>query len=307
MNQLFLILAQSASEIAKKAEKATEQNMSQKLAAMSNMSLEEFLKKATSWSIELCIKIVIALIIYQIGRWVIHRIKRAALKAMERREVELSLKNFLLSLVQISLMVVLVGIVIVILGVSTTSIVAILASASLGVGMAMSGTLQNIAGGVIILFQKPYKIGDVIDVQNHVGTVKEIRLFHTVINTIDNKSIFLPNGSTSSGVIINITNEHWRRIEWIISIAYGDNFNLARDVMQEIIDAEERIDRSEGHEPLIAIKSLANSSVDIVVRAWVETDQYWNVYFEINNKVYSTFPERGLNFPFPQMDVHLKS
>lgn len=281
-------------------------DFSQKLAELSNMSFDELLKKSTTWCIEIVFKIVLAIIIYQIGRWVIHRLKKMVIKAMERKGVETTLKNFLSSLLHSILITLLIGAIIVILGVSTTSIVAILASASLGLGIAMSGTLQNFAGGVMVLLQKPYKIGDFIEVDNQTGKVQDIRLFHTVINTLENKQIYLPNGSTASGVIINYTAEVFRRVEWVISVSYGEDVNNVKEVLREILDQEERLVVEEDKPIMIVLKALSESSVDIMIRAWAKTDEQWDVYFDINQKIYDTFNEKGISFPFPQLDVLLK-
>ena len=171
--------------------------------------------------------------------------------------------------------------------------------------MALSGTLQNFAGGVMVLLFKPYRVGDYIEAQGQSGTVKEIQLFNTVLNTPDNKTILVPNGSLSTGIINNYSHEERRRVDWTFGIGYGDSYDYAKATLRELLEADERILKDPAY--FIALHSLGDSSVNIVVRAWVATPDYWNVYFGMNEKVYKVFNERGINIPFPQMDVHLYS
>jgi small conductance mechanosensitive channel len=189
------------------------------------------------------------------------------------------------------------------LGVEMTSFIAILAAAGLAVGMALSGTLQNFAGGVMILLFKPFKKGDFIEAQGHSGTVNEIQIFMTILKTPDNKTIMIPNGPLSTGSLTNYSREPRRRVDWTIGIGYGDDVDKAYEVIRRLLDGDDRI--LDDPEPFIAVKELADSSVNFTVRAWVNASDYWGVFFRMNEEVYKTFDKEGLNIPYPQSDVHL--
>lgn len=247
----------------------------------------------------------IATAIVFIGFKLIKKLDNFMRKTMEKRGVDVSLVPFLSSIVSIALKVLLVITAIGILGIPTTSLAAILAAAGLAIGMALSGTLQNFAGGVMILIFKPFKVGDFIEAQGYSGTVKEIGLFITTMTALDNRTIMLPNGPLSSGSMVNFSTEENRRVDWSFGIAYGDKPALAREVLLSIISADERILKGEGFEPFIEVGELADNSVNLKCRVWVKNPDYWNVYFQMHEKVYHAFNESGLNIPFPQMDVHV--
>lgn len=270
---------------------------------ISDMSLDEIAASLLSSAAEFIFKILIAIAIYFVGRWIIRRITKFLKRIFELRQLELSLSKFIISLVNIALSIILIVITIGLLGINTTSFLAIFASAGLAVGMALSGTLQNFAGGVLILFLKPYKIGDFVEAQGYSGTVKEISLFSTLINTIDNKMVIIPNGSLSTGIINNYSKESTRRVEWIVGVAYGTDYDVIKELLGKIINENDQILKDK--EIFIALHTLADSSVNIVVRAWVNSDDYWSVYFNVNEQVYKRLNEAGINIPFPQMDVHL--
>jgi len=178
-----------------------------------------------------------------------------------------------------------------------------LGAAGLAVGMALSGTLQNFAGGVMILLFKPYKVGDVIEAQGYVGSVKEIQIFTSILTTPDNKTVLIPNGPLATGSLINFSTQDTRRVDWTIGIAYGDDLDKAYEVIKGFIGEDDRILKDP--EPFMALSALADSSVNIVVRVWVNSPDYWGVFFDMNEKVYRSFDKEGLGIPFPQMDVHL--
>ena len=291
-----------STEVIEKAD-SVKTTFTQKLAQLSEMSGQDLLKTVASGLVNIVIKIVIALLIFWVGRWLIRRVRKMLDRIMERRKVDVSLRAFLRSLVTITLTLFLIIIIIGILGIDTTSFIALFASAGLAIGMALSGTLQNFAGGVMILLFRPFRVGDYIEAQNETGTVKEIRLIYTVLNTVDNKTILLPNGPVSTGIINNYSHEPLRRVDWIFGIAYGDDYDVAKATILELLAADERVKKEP--EPFIALKELADSSVNIVVRAWVDSPEYWNVYYDMNERVYKEVPHRGLNIPFPQMDVHV--
>ena len=275
----------------------------QKLSALSEMSGSDLVKAATSGVANIALKILIALLIFWVGRWLIRRIRKLLERLMVRRNVDVSLRAFLMSLVNITLMLFLITVIIGVLGIDTTSFIALFASAGLAIGMALSGTLQNFAGGVMILLCRPCRVGDFIEAQGQSGTVKEIQLIHTLLNTPDNKTILLPNGPVSTGIINNYSREPRRRVDWTFGIAYGDDYELARTTIAELLAADERVATDPA--PFIALSALADSSVNITVRAWVDSTAYWDVFFCMNERVYKAFSAKGINIPFPQMDVHL--
>ena len=231
------------------------------------------------------------------------RLNKLVNKILTKREVDASLTTFVRSLVSITLNLLLVIVIIGILGIETSSFIALFASAGVAVGMALSGTLQNFAGGVMILLFKPFKVGDFIEAQGQSGTVREIQIFNTILTTADNKVIIIPNGGLSTGLMKNYSKEPTRRVDWEFGIAYGDDYTKAREVLARLLDADSRVLKEPAY--FIALTSLGASSVNIVVRAWVNSADYWGVYFDMNEKVYKTFAQENLNIPFPQMDIHL--
>ena len=243
-----------------------------------------------------------AVIVFLVGRFLIRMLNRLVRRLMDKRNVDISIKTFVRSLVNILLTVLLIVSVVGALGVETTSFAALLASAGVAVGMALSGNLQNFAGGPVILLFKPYKVGDWIDAQNVSGTVKEIQIFHTILTTADNKLIYVPNGALSSGVVTNYSNQTTRRVEWIVGVDYGEDYNKVEKVVREVLAADKRI--LDDPAPFIALHALDASSVNVVARVWVNSADYWGVYFDINKAIYATFNEQGINFPFPQLTVH---
>ena len=247
--------------------------------------------------------IIAAVVIFIVGRFLIKLINRLVASILQRRHIEISVQTFLSSLVNIILTILLIITVIGALGVNTTSFAALIASAGVAIGMALSGNLQNFAGGLIILLFKPYRVGDFIDVCGVQGTVSAVQIFHTILLTPDNKAVYLPNGSTSSSTITNYSREDKRRIEWTFGIDYGEDVNRARTAILSVITADARILPAPA--PFVAVGGLSDSSVDIIVRVWVPTEEYWNVYFDMHQRVYETFNEQKINFPYPQQTVHL--
>ena len=250
------------------------------------------------------LKIVLALLIYAAGRWIIRRIVRVLDAVLERRQIDVSLRSFLRHTMRVVFSLLLILSVIQTLGVNVTSIIALFASATLAVGMALSGTAQNFAGGVMILLMKPYRVGDYISAQGQSGTVKEIKLFSTVILTADNQTIYIPNNTIATAIIDNYSTAELRRVEWTVGISYGDDVDVARRAILELLEADPRVERSPA--PVVWVAALADSAVNLSVRAWVKNADYWNIFFEYNEKMYKTLPEKGIGFPFPQMDVHVK-
>ena len=250
------------------------------------------------------IKLVVAIVVLLLGRWVIKLIKKALTKVMTRRKMDPSLSSFLMSLVSVLLTFFLIMAIIGILGINTSSLVALLASAGLAIGMALSGTLQNFAGGVMIMLFKPFKVGDFISAQGYEGVVNEIQIFNTHVLTPDNKEVILPNGSLATGVMTNFSKQGTRRVDWSFSIAYGDDYDKAKSLLLRLCDEDGRIQKTP--QPFVELGKLNDSSVDITVRVWVDAADYWAVFFSMNEKVYKVFAAEGLSIPFPQMDVHMR-
>ena len=273
--------------------------------AASKINVEQILDKLLNWGIEVGKDILAAIIIYIVGRFIIKQIGRLVSKILEKRKLEISVQTFLKSLLNILLNLILAFAIVSKLGVETTSFAAILASAGVAIGMALSGNLSNFAGGLIILVFKPFKVGDYIDGQNASGTVKEIQIFHTILATTDNRIIYVPNGALSSNAITNYSKQEMRRVEWVFGVEYGEDVQRVRTVLQRIIYADKRI--LDTPAPIIVLGSLSASSVDITVRVWVKTADYWNVLYDINEIVYTTFNKEGIGFPFPQLTVHQSS
>lgn len=277
--------------------------MKELFTSTSNVSLDVFLAKMIDLGISVGSKILLAIVVFLVGRWIVRRLNKLLAKILEKRHVEASLSKFVKSLVNITLTLLLIIVVIGVLGIETSSFIALFASAGVAIGMALSGTLQNFAGGVMILLFKPFKVGDTIEAQGQSGTVREIQIFNTILATPDNKIIIIPNGGLSTGLMKNYSREATRRVDWEFGIAYGDDYTKAKAVIARLLDADGRVLKDPAY--FIALTSLGESSVNIVVRAWVNAGDYWGVYFDMNEKVYKTFAEENLNIPFPQLDVHL--
>jgi small conductance mechanosensitive channel len=250
-------------------------------------------------------KIVYSVAVLIIGLWVIKMIMKGFNKMMFKRHIDASLIPFLTSLANILLKTLLVITVLSMLGIEMTSFIAILGAAGLAVGLALSGTLQNLAGGVMILIFRPFGVGDLIEAQGYTGVVKEIQIFVTILTTPDNKTIIIPNGPISNGSLINYSTQETRRVDWTYGIGYGDKVEDAQKILMDLMNADERIIKDPL--PFVGVSELADSSVNLATRAWVKPEDYWGVFFDMNQKVYNEFNAKGINIPFPQMDVHMHS
>lgn len=248
-------------------------------------------------------KLLLALLTLIVGLWLIGKLNKGLNKLFKARDFEQTLQTFLSSLVGLTLKALLLISVISMVGVQMTSFIAILGAAGLAVGMALSGTMQNFAGGVMLLIFKPIKVGDYIEAQGHAGTVKEIQIFNTILNTPDKKTIIIPNGGLSTGSMINYSTEPVRRLDWTFRISYNDSIDKAREIIMEILNAEERIHQDPA--PFVGLVNLGDNSVDLVTRVWVDAANYWPLFFEINEKVKKAFDAKGISIPFPQRDVHI--
>ncbi len=346
----------------------------QELEMLRSLPFDEFMQRLVSSMVTFAINLAIAVLVLYVGRLVIRKLIKVVNNIFMRRRVEPSLASFLLSLIQMVLYFILIVTIVGILGIETSSFIAIFASAGVAIGMALSGTLQNFAGGVLILLLKPYKVGNYIEVQGYAGTVREIQIFHTIITTPDNKSIIIPNGGLSTGSINNYSKLDYRRVDWTVSISYGDSVDAARTKILEILQSDPRVvrktiedDRAErkaearekleediasgavqapaeekpvkgwrrffmhkkkevlekiegdqnityafeepgiDRSPRVQVAALASSSVDLKVTAWTPSDNYWGLFYDINERIFNELPQAGISFPFPQLDVHLPS
>lgn len=264
--------------------------------------VQELINKGIDLGVEAGKSIIIAIIIYFVGKGLISLINRMLVGMMVRKNIDPAIQSFTKSLVNILLMVLLVISVVSALGVNTTSFAALLASAGVAVGMALSGNLQNLAGGIVILLFRPFRVGDYIEAQGTGGTVTEIQIFHTILTTADNKKIYLPNGALSSGNITNYSKEPLRRVDFTVGVEYGEDIDKVRKALSDILSMDERVLQEPA--PVIVLGSLADSSVNMSVRVWVKSENYWSVYFETNEKIYNEFNRLAINFPYPQLTIH---
>ncbi len=270
-----------------------------------NYDLTTLLNVVVDGAVSVALKIVAALAIYYVGRWIIRRMMRFLDRVYVRRDVDMSLRSFLSGIVKVILYIVVVLIIIQVLGINTTSIVAMLASAGLAVGMALSGTLQNFAGGVMILFLKPYRVGDYIDAQGEEGTVSKIGLFSTEIRTVDNRVIYIPNSTISTSVIDNYSMGEMRRVDWTVSAEYGTDATKLREVFTTLLRADSRI--VEEPAPVVYVTELTEGSVKFSARGWVRNADYWDVKFDMNERIYNELGKQGIKFANPQLDVTIKN
>ncbi|MDE6336812.1 MAG: mechanosensitive ion channel [Muribaculaceae bacterium] len=337
--------------------------------ALKGLGFDDAITSIANGIVHFSFRLLICILVFYIGKFIIRKIYTLVQGILINRKIDASLSTFILSLIKIVLYFILIVTIVGILGIETSSFLALFASAGVAIGMALSGTLQNFAGGVLILLLKPYKVGDYIEAQGFAGTVKEIQIFHTLINTPDNKAIIIPNGGLSTGSINNYSFESYRRVDWTVALSYGDDYPAAKAAILEILESDPRIvkryieddiqrrkeiadhdketapaavveevkeswwqrmrrrkkERKDALKekikeqttfkeglpvkkecpPFVALSELADSSINITVRAWVAASEYWGVYFDMNERFYKELPEKGFSFPFPQLDVHL--
>ena len=249
-------------------------------------------------------KLAIAVAVVVIGFWLASKLSKTVKKVLTKKDTDPSLVGFLSSLTGTGLKILVLVTAITQLGVEMTSFIAILGAAGFAIGMAFSGTLSNFAGGVMILFFKPFKIGDYVNMQGEEGVVKEVLIFNTLLSTLDNKIIILANGAVANGTIVNFTKAENRRVDWSFGIAYGDDLKVAKELLSKFIAEDDRILKTPA--PFVGLGELGDSSVNITTRAWVNHSDYWDVHFDMNERVYTEFAAAGLSIPFPQMDVHIQ-
>ena len=300
---LSTILAQAATAAADSLA-ITPESMQAAVASLSSLTIAEVVEYVTNAALSLGSKLIQIIVIWFVGRWLSKRLISMIKSMMLKKKTDASIQTFLVSFIDIVALIVLITIIISVIGIDTSSFIALFASAGVAIGMALSGTLQNFAGGVMVLLFRPYKVGDYIEAQGQAGTVKEIQIFNTLLQTPDNRVIIVPNGPLSTGIINNYSRESKRRVDFTFSISYGDDFELAQSVLLEIIGKDERILKDPA--PFIQLSSMAASSIDITVRVWCNAADYWGIYFDMNKTVYKTFPAKGLNFPYNTITVIMK-
>ena len=280
------------------------------LASFKGKTVGEAIQILIDHSVMFGIKLLAAIVIFTLGAWVIKQMRKAINKHMtKRRAKDTTLITFTDSLLTIMMWLMLIVIAVGLLGINTTSIAALLAAGGMAIGMALSGTLQNFAGGLILLIFKPFKSGDFIEAQGNTGIVKSMNLVSTTLVTRDNKTVLIPNGILSNGNITNYSAQTARRLEWTFNVPYGTDSNQVREEVLKIMKADGRIlDATSEHaeDPYVGLSAMKDSSIEFIARGWVLTDNYWPVFFDINNAIYTELPKKGINFPFPQMDVHIK-
>ena len=275
---------------------------SEAVKALEKGEFSQIIQQLTTLGIEAGKSILLAALIFVVGRYIVKLVNRVVAGMMERRHMDPTIQSFLRSFVNVLLTILLIITTVSALGINTTSFAALLASAGVAVGMALSGNLQNLAGGIILLLFKPYKVGDYIEGQGVSGTVKEIQIFHTIILTADNKQVYVPNGALSSGSVVNYSSQPLRRVDLTIGVEYGTEVDAVKQALDVILQADKRVMSDPA--PFVALSKLADSSVDFTVRVWVSGADYWPVYFDLTRAIYEEFNRRGIGFPFPQLQIH---
>ena len=280
-------------------------NLAQEIATNPNQFIEDVIRDLIGFGL----KVLAAIVIYSIGAWVIRKVKQLLHKIFERKHTEKTLSSFVISLVSITLTVILVIVTIGTLGINTTSIAALLAAGGMAIGMALSGTVQNFAGGIMILLFKPFKAGDYIEALGFSGIVSDVNIVSTRLRTFDNKTIILPNGALSNGNIKNYFERKVNRLEWYTQVDYSTDNSKAKEVMLRLMKSDPRILDSStpgAADPFVALNAMKDSCVEYVMKAWVKTEDYWDVMYDMNEAIFTELPKNGIQFPFPQMDVHIK-
>lgn len=262
-----------------------------------------YVEMAIDFASDYGLKIIGAMLIFIIGKWVARRIQKILITVMKKKKVDETLLTFIESIVYFMLITVVILAALNAIGIETTSFIAILGAAGLAIGLALQGTLGNVGSGVLLISFRPFKVGDFVSVSGESGTVDAISLFATTLHTPDNKVITIPNSAITSGNITNFSAKETRRLNLVFGIGYGDDLKLAKSVLEEIMQSDARVLKDPA--PFIGVLELGSSSVDFAFRPWVKNEDYWNVHFDMMEKVKLTFDEKGISIPYPQMDIHL--
>lgn len=279
--------------------------LAEKVQNLSNMSADQIISLLLEEAVKIGMKVLAAIAIYIIGAWVIKKIKRIIRKIMERRNIDPSITSFTLSFTTIALTLMLILMTVDALGINTNSIVALLAGSGLAIGMAFSGSLQNFAGGIMILVFKPFRVGDYVEFQNCTGTISSIEMTSTFIISDNGETIVLPNGTIFNGMLINHSKLSKKRVVWNISVAYGSNIELVRATALALLESNPDVLKEE-NPPTVVISNLGESAVIVSIRCWVEYTNYWKTLYWGYEEIYKSFNAAGIQFPYPQLDVHMK-
>jgi len=270
---------------------------------MNDINIQKYSDLLTELLISYTPRLLLAILTLIIGLWLIRMFMKLFVRALEKRSINPSLHPFLRTVASVLLKVMLLISVLSMVGIEMTSFIALLGAAGLAIGMALSGTLQNFAGGVMILIFKPFKAGDYIEAQGHAGTVSEIQIFNTILKTPDNRTIIIPNGGLSTSSMVNYSTEPIRRVDLAFGSGYQDDIDKVKGILMQLIREDERILKEPG--PFVAVGELADSSVNFTVRVWCDTAAYWDVHFNLIERVKKAFDREGISIPYPQTDVHL--
>ena len=270
---------------------------------MENIDIENIISKVWEMLTVYGLKIIAAVIVFVVGRWIAKLLKNVTQKVMTKKNVDPTVVSFLVNLIYIALLTFVVLAALGQLGIQTTSFIAVIGAAGLAIGLALQGSLANFAAGFLMIIFRPFKVGDLIEAAGVLGVVEEIQVFTTQLKTPDNKTIIIPNAKLTADNITNFTAKATRRVDLVCGIGYGDDIDKAKKVLTDIMTQDERILKDPS--PTIAVVELADSSVNFVVRPWVKTADYWNVYFDTTENIKKRFDAEGISIPFPQRDVHV--
>ncbi len=275
---------------------------------LSNTTVTDLMSELLDKAVSFGLKVLAALAIYLIGAWAIRKIKGIVARIFERKKTDAAIASFVQSIISIALTILLIIITIGAVGIDTTSIAALLAGGGMAIGMALNGTVQNFAGGIMIITFKPFKAGDYIQAQGFEGTVSEVNIVSTKLTTVDNRSIIIPNGALSNGTINNFSQNKLRRLDWTVNVEYGSSIEDTKNILMDIMKTDVRILTAANGgtaDPFVALHSLTPNAIVFVMRAWVKSEDYWDVNFGVNEKIYNEIPAHGIKFPFSQLDVHV--
>ena len=273
----------------------------------SELMSDKALDTLTQYCVTFGKNLLAAIVIYFVGRFIISKLTTLVRTIMQKKQIEPSLYSFVDSFLTICLHFVLIIAIVGVLGIETSSFVALFASAGVAIGMALSGTLQNFAGGVMILLFRPFRVGDFIEAQGYSGVVKQIQIFNTILTTVDNQTVIIPNGGLATGSLKNYSTQPYRRVDIDVEVAYGSKPEVVRKVLLDICSKDSRIMTQDAMKPFIPMTSMGSSAISFQVRVWTESANYWSVKFETTEKIYNRLAEEGIEIPFQQIDVHMRS
>ena len=265
---------------------------------------EELGHKVLTWGLDLGLKILTAFIIFFIGRWIIKKLSKLVDKVSTKQKMDSTLKGFLGNVLNVLLYIFLIVVIINIVGAKSVSLAALIGSAGLAVGLAVKDNLSNFAGGVMLLFNKPFKVGDYIEVQSQAGTVRNIGILYTMLTTSDFKTIYIPNGPLSTGTIVNISRQPRRRVEIVVSLEYGTDVEVAKNLLLEIANNHPKVFKDPA--PFARMAVMGDNSIDFKLRVWARSSDFWDVTFDLNEEIYKQVNEKGLSIPFPQLTLHVE-